>query len=484
MRWLRPFAALVGSLAGACAHPAPRASARAPEPSAFRISSSNEREKVAITVYNQNFGLVREVRRVPLGTGTIGLEYRDVSAKIQAETVHLRSLDDPKGLAVLEQNYRYDLLTSAKLLEKYVGKKVRLYRWNEELGREDAFDGELLSVEGGVPVLRVNGEVTFGFSGRFAFPDVPPNLIAEPTLVWLLSSDRPEQRVEVSYLTQELNWRADYVLTLDEKDEKADLKGWVTLTNSTGTSFENAELRLVAGDVQRVAPRPMMLGSIGSATTALANAHQFQEQPFFEYHLYSLDHPTTLLDKEQKQVSLLEAHGVGVEKKLRFRGQQAFYYAPLRQPVANQKVSVYLDVKNAEGNHLGMPLPKGIVRVYKADASGAEEFVGEDSIDHTPRDETLKVRLGEAFDVVVDRKQTSFSVLDKCASESAFEIEVRNHKDTAVTVEVEEPVQGDWAILESSQPYEKEDAHAFRFDVKAAARGSGKVTYRVRVRWC
>ena len=471
--------------APAVAVKAPVVAVKAPVATAKSVSSAGDRKSVSITVYNQNFGLVREVRELPsLGSGKIELEFRDVAANIQPETVHIKSVGAGGGFSVLEQNYRYDLLRPQTLLEKYVGKKVRAYRYHEQTGKEDVVDADLLSIEGS-PILKFNGEITFGYNARLAFPQVPDNLIAKPTLVWLVDSAAPKQTVEVTYLTQNLNWSADYVLVVDDSDKKGDLTGWVTLVNQSGTSYENAELKLVAGDVNRVQPPPPPMAYGGMvAKSARAEAPQFQEQGLFEYHLYSLQRPTNVLQNEQKQVNLLTAPGIGVNKKLIFFGQQYWYRGQYGQVLSNQKVGVYLDIQNSEQNHLGMPLPKGTLRVYKADKSGAKQFVGEDSIDHTPRDEKLRVKMGDAFDVVGDRKQTEWHELSSCTSESAWEVEVRNHKDTAVEVEDYEPVGGDWTMVTSSQPAEKKDSSTFLFNIKVPARGATKVTYKVRVKWC
>jgi hypothetical protein len=461
-----------------------RAEPRTASSTARSVSTAADRKQVSITVYNQNFGLVREVRELSnLGSGKVELEFRDVAANIQPETVHIKSLGAGRGLNVLEQNYRYDLLTPQTLLDKSVGKRVRAYRYHEKTGQEDVVDAELLSATDS-PVLKINGEITFGYPGRLAFPELPGNLIAKPTLVWLVDSTAPKQTVEVSYLTQNLNWSADYVLVVDDSDKKGDLTGWVTLVNQSGASYENAELKLVAGDVNRVQP-PRALPMAALAKSAVARAGEgFQEQALFEYHLYSLERPTNVLQNEQKQVNLLTAPGIGVNKKLIFFGEQSWFRGQYGQVLSNQKVGVYLDIQNSEQNHLGMPLPKGTLRVYQADKSGAQQFVGEDSVVHTPQGEKLRLKMGDAFDVVGDRKQTEWHELGGCVSESAWEIELRNHKDTAVEVEDYEPVGGDWTILSSSQPAEKKDSSTFTFNVKVAARGSTKVTYKIRVKWC
>ncbi len=460
--------------------------AKTPSPGPPQLSGSDksDRESVAVTIYNQNFGVVRDTRRLKLGTGRVELSFKDVSANIQPETVRLHSMTTGALFEVLEQNYRYDLLTPAKLLEKYVGKQINVYRYNQKSGTEEKKTAELLGVEGGV-TLRIDGEVTTNFDGRYAFAEVPANLLDKPTLVWLLESDRAEQQVEVTYLTQNLNWRADYVLKLDATDSKADLNGWVTLDNRTGTSYENAALRLVAGDVNRVqqqAPREEAAYERDDASAS--DGQKFKEEGLFEYHLYSLGRPTTLLDKETKQVSLLSAEAIGVKKKLVFVGQPHYFRGQYGQLVSNQKLGVFVELVNSEHNHLGMPLPKGTVRVYKADRSGALQFVGEDAIDHTPRDEKLAFKLGDAFDVVGDRVQKEWTQLSNCSAESSFEIEIRNHKDTDEQVEISEPTGAEWQLLQNSHPFVKVDAGTFRFDVKVPARQNTKVSYRIRVRYC
>ncbi len=421
----------------------------APAQEAPRLqSTAGDRESVMITVYNQNFGLVREVRDLSLTRGLVSLEFGDVASSIQPETVHLRALDGGR-LTVLEQNYQYDLLSPQKLLEKYVGRTVKVYRWNEVLGQDEMVEAEVLSVNQGT-ILKIGDEITFNYPGRLAFPEVPDNLIARPTLLWKLDSGSNRQRVETSYLTHNLNWKADYVVVVDENDRRGDITGWVTLTNQSGASYENAQLKLVAGDVQRVSA-PNAYGRARKSVMAaeMSMDEAFAEEAFFEYHLYTLNRPATVLQVE-----------------------------------SNQKVGVFLDFENSEKNGLGMPLPAGVVRVYKSDASGAQQFIGEDRIDHTPRDETVRIKMGEAFDVVGDRRQMDFDIIADCVTESEWEIKLRNHKDEEAEVEVFEPIGADWEILSSSHRATKLDAHTFKFTVKIPPRGEQTIKYRVRVRWC
>ncbi|MCI0434606.1 MAG: DUF4139 domain-containing protein [Gemmatimonadetes bacterium] len=445
-------------------------------------STAQDRESVAITVYNQNFGLVREVRDVAFTRGIAPLEFADVAQHVQPETVHIKALDG--GLRILEQNYQFDLLNPQKLLEKYVGRTITVWRYNSATQQEEPLQAEVLSVNGG-PILRIGGEITYNVPGRLSFPEIPDNLIAEPTLMWRLSSERPRHRLEVSYLTNQLNWKADYVFVIDDADRRGDLTGWVTLTNQSGAAYENAMLKLVAGDVRRITPDPAGRMRLEARTFAADElAAQFSEENFFEYHLYTLDRPTTLLQNEQKQVTLLESAGIGLDKRLIFYGAAEYYRGAYGQVVSNQKVGVFLDFQNTERNRLGMPLPKGTVRVYKADKSGALQFIGEDAIDHTPKDERVRIRMGEAFDVVGDRRQMEYNVISGCVSESTWEVTVRNHKNERITVDVIEPVGGDWEVLQTSHPFQKLDAHTFAYNVGVPSNGETKIRYRVRVRWC
>jgi len=470
--------ALFYVVAAAAPRPEPAGAQEAPR---FR-STAADRDAVMITVYNQNFGLVREVRDLDLTRGPVSLEFGDVASSIQPETVHLRALDGTR-LTVLEQNYQYDLLSPQKLLEKYVGRTVKVYRWNEVLGRDEMVEAEVLSVNQGT-ILKIGDEITFNYPGRLAFPEVPDNLISRPTLLWKLDSGSDRPRVETSYLTHNLNWKADYVMVVNEDDSRGDITGWVTLTNQSGASYENAQLKLVAGDVQRVSA-PQAYGAARKMAVAEAAMDQaFAEEAFFEYHLYTLNRPATVLNNEQKQVTLLEAADFGIRKRLIFYGAAYYFRGSYGQVESNQKVGVFLDFENSEKNGLGMPLPAGIVRVYKSDASGAQQFIGEDRIDHTPRDETVRIKMGEAFDVVGDRRQMDFDIIGECVTESEWEIKLRNHKDEEAEVEVFEPVGADWEILTSSHEATKVDAHTFKYTVKIPARGEETITYRVRVRWC
>ena len=450
-------------------------------------STEQDQKDLAVTVYNSNVALVRDVRRLRLPAGTLDLRYMDIAAQINPATVHIASLTAPKDLTVLEQNYEYDLLSPQKLLSKYVGRELTLVRLRYENNstKEESVKALLLANNEG-PVWKVGNEIITGMGAdRYIFPDLPENLYSKPTLVWLLENRRAgDQTVEASYLMNQVNWNADYVLTVAADQKAADLNGWVTVVNQSGTAFRNAQLQLVAGEVHRVAPSegPPVGGRI-MAMKARAGL-QFGEEAISEYHLYTLDRRTSIRNNETKQISLLSSSGIQIDKVLEVDGQQYYYRSAQRpgQPIKDP-VKVFIKFKNSETNSLGMPLPAGTVRVYQGDSKGRVQFIGEDHIDHTPKDETLSLYIGNAFDVVAERKQTDFQTLGRNAYEMEFQIALRNHKPEPITVLVNEPIGGDWKILESTFKWEKTAAFAARFTVPVPANGESVLKYRVRVRW-
>jgi hypothetical protein len=443
------------------------------------ITREAQREMM-VTVYNGNLGLVKDVRETRLGTGLSEVQFMDVAALIDPTSVHLRSLTEAAGVKILEQNYEYDLLSSEKILEKYVGKRVRLY------GSDGAFhEATLLSTNG--PVYEINGEIHLGYTGRLVLPALPDNLVSRPTLTWLLRNDVARaQRVEASYLTGGITWKADYVLVLDAADERGDLTGWVTIDNKSGALYANAALKLVAGNVNRARDAvrdARVLKAAARAATPAEAERAFAEEGFFEYHLYTLEGRTTIKDNQTKQLSLLSATNAPVRKELIYYGAQEYYRNPYGVPVSNQKVGAYLEIDNRKEHRLGVPLPKGKLRVYKADTGGSEQFIGEDWIDHTPANERVKIKLGDAFDVVGERTQKDWRKVATNLYEVEWEIALRNHKKAAQTVTVIEPVPGDWQVLASTQAWEKVEAHTLRFSVSVPAEATAKVVYRVRARF-
>ncbi|HYE73424.1 MAG TPA: hypothetical protein VEF04_08835, partial [Blastocatellia bacterium] len=373
-------------------------------------STLDDQKSVAITIYNSNIGLVKDTRTLRLPRGTSQLRFMDVAQQINATTVHIKSLTAPNAFDVVEQSYEYDLLNPQKLLDKYVGKELTLVLRTLENNTERLVPtrAALLSNNNG-QVWQIGGQIVINPSNiaEIRFDTLPADLIAKPTLVWTLNNTGADTHtVEASYLTNGIGWRADYVVVINQDDTKAGLNGWVTVNNNSGTTYRNADLKLVAGDVNRVqefaVADSLALKSEGRAQAAAAP--QFQEQSFFEYHLYSLQRPATIKNNETKQISLLSAENFNVKKELVLNGQQ-FYYQGYNNPgeAVKEKVGVFVEFKNSQDNGLGQPLPAGIVRVYKADQSGAQQFIGENRIDHTPKDERVRVKLGDAFDVVAER---------------------------------------------------------------------------------
>jgi len=483
-------------LAGAAAvYASPRANhvGRGQEKDAARAAQSDQatsladQSELAITVYNSNIALVRDVRNLSLPAGTFRLKLMDIAATVNPATVHFRSLNEPDKLGILEQNYEYDLLEPAKLLHKYVGKEVTLVRSSMDNGttKREEIKATLLADNNG-PVWKIGNDiVTGGYAESYRFPEVPPNLFDRPTLLMSLeNSGSRRQQVETSYLANNLSWNSDYVLTVGRDDKAADLDGWVTLVNNSGTAFHNARLQLVAGDLNRVYPAPLEARAADMVMGKAKRAEQFAQENFSEYHLYTLGRKSSVEDKETKQISLLEGSNIPVEKHFVVNGQN-FYYHNQQNPGSPIKdnVMVFYKFRNEEKSGLGMPMPAGTVRVYQKDSKGNVLFVGEDRIDHTPKDEALNIHIGNAFDVISERKQTDYKRIDTHVWEMEFEITLRNHKDTPVTIEVNEPIGGDWEMINSTYKYTKTAAWAAQFNVPVAANGTSVLKYRIRARW-
>jgi hypothetical protein len=442
------------------------------------VSQAGEGRTVSLTVYNVGRALVRDGRPVTLPKGTVALEFRDIAARVMPETVAIAG----DHLTVLEQNYEYDLLSPQTLLAKYLGSDVTMVM--DEPGEvagtvvRKQVTGRLLSIENGT-VWRIGDEIVSNPPYReLIFPQLPESLRDRPTLVWLLASDRAgERHLEATYLTTGISWKADYVLSLETSGEQGSLLGWVTLDNTSGAAYPDATLQLVAGEVHlapAARPRPEAM-----LMPLKASAQGMEEEAFGEYHLYTLDRSTTIKDRQKKQVSLLEADDVKVSRRYVVESPQWWY----AQRIGKQKQPVRVDVeiRNRADNHLGIALPAGVVRLYQRDRRGTSQFIGEDRIEHTPKDEMVKVTMGKAFDVVAERRQTEYKKLADNLYEDAFEVTLRNHKDVAIAVEVREPVGGDWQILSSSYPYEKLSAFGVSFAVPVPANGEATLTYRVRV---
>jgi hypothetical protein len=452
-------------------------------------ATTTEKDQVdlAVTVYNSNIALVRDVRQIHLPAGIFPLRFEDVAASINPVTVHFRSLTEAAKLNVVEQDYEYDLLDPQKLLQKYVGREVTLVRAEKDAGSTRWVETKaLLLSDNNGPVWKIGNDIVTGMSSdSYRFPELPENLYSRPTLVWTLDNRGAEaQRVEASYLTNNMNWNADYVLTVGRDEKMADLDGWVTLTNASGVGYENAKLQLVAGEVHRMEPQAALRVMAPGVSGGLAKEQQFTQEAFSEYHLYSLERRTSIRNNESKQISLLTGSGVPVEKYLAVEGDRNYFRNQVG--IGNaipQSVKVYYRFRNDQKSQLGMPLPAGTVRVYQSDSKGGVQFVGEDHINHTPKDETVRIYVGNAFDVVAERKQTDYKKIASNQAEVEFEVTLRNHKDGPVTVEIREPLGGDWEVVNSNFKWTKLDATTIGFLIPVEKDGTATLDYRVRVKW-
>ena len=444
-------------------------------------STIDDQKSVEVTVYNNNLGLIKDTRNIDLPVGVGELRFMDVASSIMPVTVHIKSLNQPNKFFILEQNYEYDLMDQDKLLDKYVGKKIKLIDSNQYQDRKDIIEAELLSNNKG-QIYRIDNEIYLGHPGYKVLPEIPENLIAKPTLMWLYeNSTNSPHSIEVSYLTNNIGWKADYVLVLNQDDSKGDLSGWVTLNNRSGAIYKDAKLKLVAGEVNRAKDKVQYMDYEVRSPSLGRSREQFKEKSFFEYHIYDLERKTTIKDNQTKQVSLLEASDIKTEKELLVYGLKRWYTRQYREDNPKQPVNVYIKFKNEKNNNLGMPLPAGIMRLYKEDDEKSLQFIGEDRIEHTPKDEEIRLKIGEAFDVVCERVQTDYKQITTRLYETEWEVTLRNHKEEDVVVGLIEPLYGNWKVIDNTHQYEKKDAFTIRFDVKVPKDKEVKVKYRIRV---
>lgn len=472
--------------------------------SVFAEPKISERQNAELTVYNQNFALVKETRTMDLNKGINYVSVLDVAGTINPSTVALKSLSDPNSLSVREQNYQYALINPSSILSKSIGQKVvirrtlgnRLVETEGTLLSSGIFYNEYADLPQSNVVIQTDSGVIVNPIGEIEVVELPKGLISKPTLEWKLESSKAgTNKAEISYIANKMTWIADYVAIIDANDENVNLTGWVTLTNNSGTTYENAALNLMAGDVN-VVRNEAGAGYEAMDSYALKSAvaaPQFQEKSFFEYHLYTLDGKTTVKDKESKQISLLTADKAPAKKVYIYDGRSNWwgswrYRRGYRSGESydisqNTKVNIQMEIKNTKENNLGLALPKGTIRVYKQEESGNQHFVGEDTIDHTPKDETIRLYLGDAFDIVGEHKRTSFKQISNHVTEESFEISLRNHKDTEATITVVEHQFGDWKVTQSSHEHEKKDASTLEFSVPVPKDAETKVTYTVRTEW-
>jgi hypothetical protein len=474
--------------------------AQAPSPGAIEAagapSISRDSKDTSITIYNQNFGLVRDVREIILKEGSNHVTFDDVAACIDPTSVSFISVTAPNSVAVREQNYRYDLMDFNTILTRSVGKEVK-FRQYLPGGGERIVEGKLLSPpmvvvgdsNGNLSqrlqaiVVKTAGGIVVSPTGQLELAELPSGLVSKPCLVWKLDCNKPgTHKTEISYQTQGLNWKCDYVAIDNADDTGVDLTSWVTLDNKSGATYNDASLKLIAGDVHKITPEVPSQGV--DATTVMgintAGTPQFSEQSFAEYHLYSLAGKTDLLNNETKQLTLFTANSVPVKKLFIFDPSGP---TPESGGDDDSKVKVKLEIANKKDNNMGMALPKGKVRVYKRDTDTALEFIGEDSIDHTPRDEKFRLEIGNAFDVVGSLKQTNFNQVSNKIQRASFEVSLRNHKDVPILVTFVGHAQGDWKMTDSSMPSTKTTSDRFEFAVPVAKNSENKVTYTVETRY-
>ncbi len=447
-------------------------------------STEAEQTEVSVTVYNDDLALIKDVRGIKLPSGSGELRFMDVASGIMPVSVHARSLNHQEDFNVLEQNYEYDLINADKLLDKYVGKKIKIMEWNKYQNRKNEVEAELLSNNGG-QIYRINDEIYLGHAGTKVIPEMPEDLIAKPTLTWLYENKiENDHTIEVSYLTNNIGWKADYVLSIDKNDELADIAGWVTIDNRSGATYRNANLKLIAGKPNRVRENRIMhkrdMDSLRMMTAE--SAPQFTEKSFSEYHIYDLQRKTTIKDKQMKQISFMDAFAIPMKKELIVRNRRGGYFRQHGTGVNKIPVTVYIKFENSKQSNMGMPLPAGVIRVYKSDDDSSLQFIGEDNIVHTPKDEEIRLKLGDAFDVVAEKLQTDYKKIGSALHESEWKITIRNHKDTDISVGIEEEIyRGDWDVINNSHPYKKIDAFTMRFDVNVPANNETIVNYKIRV---
>lgn len=455
---------------------------------------------IELTVYNQGLGFVKDVRSIKLKAGRQNVAIEDVAQLIDATSVGFKCLSNPGSVSIYEQNYQYDLISPIAILNKSVGKKIRFTR---TMGNtKETVEGTLISSPTSVTnagngseysynglVIKTNdGRILLSPQGEIDLMELPDGLISKPSLLWDLVSEKDQDaQMELSYLTNGMSWNANYVMTLNGEKE-ADVQGWVTLNNQSGLTFENAKLKLLAGDVNVVQPAPrmaMMKAGAPRGTAAMDEAG-FKEESLFEYHLYTLQRPASVRHKETKQLSLLEGFNIPVKKQIIFDSMAGMTgYLPDEGEVGTGSLSPLVKLKfvNDKKSNMGMPMPAGKVRLYQRDASGSVQFIGEDQIQHTPKDEKVTLNVGRSFDIRADRKRTEFKRLSQRSTRQSFEIEVRNRKSVGETVYLYERHWGDFKITEKSDPFVTEDANTLVFEVKLKAGETKKVTYSVETKW-
>ena len=484
--------------------------------------SADHDDAAALTIYNQSFAVVRQTLPLDLKSGTNQLEITNITAHLEPDSVILRDLKSGRDLHILEQNYRADVASQGLLLSLYEGKTIdflvngvhkpgKIIRsgyvphyqayssYNQQYYQQQ--QQAYVNAGAGEPIIEIDGQLQFGLPGQPIFPALTNETILKPTLSWLLQSDRPgNTNAEFSYVTGGMSWHADYNVVAPVSGNLLDIVGWVTLDNQTGKTFSNAHIKLMAGDVNKLQPVAMS-GPVSEVDGMAMRADAFRpavtERNFDEYHLYTLERPSTLYDRETKQVEFVRASGVpsqrlyvydGLNIDQNYRGYSLENIRDMENfgIQSNPKIWAMVEFKNSKENHLGLPLPKGRVRFYRRDTDGQLEFTGENLIDHTPSDETIRLYTGNVFDAVGERKRTSYHV-DRNAHtlDESFEIKLRNHKKEPMEIRVVEHLYrwSNWDIVKNSDSFNKLDSKTVEFRVKVPPDGEKVVAYTAHYSW-
>ncbi|MEK6954552.1 MAG: DUF4139 domain-containing protein, partial [Candidatus Micrarchaeota archaeon] len=426
---------------------------------------------------NNGLALIKEMRSANLASGLTKFQMKGTAQYLDSTSLHLKDLTDG-GTQVLEQNYQYDLVSSQKLMEKFIDKEIEVIMATGNGNGAAALEsvrGKLLSYTDGLVLQTPTGIATLKDYVKINYPVLPEGLITSPTVEWLISNSKAGNHdFQVSYLASGLNWNADYVAIANKDDSLLDITGWVSIKNLAGATFENAKLKLVAGEINLV--RAASRGgyyekSMVADAYAGASAPQFAEEGLFEYHLYTLQRPATLKNSEDKQITLFDAKATPVQKQFVYEGD-------------GTKVKTKLIFENSKENNLGLPMPKGKVRVYKADSEGQLQFLGEDQIEHTPENEKVRLFLGNAFDIVAEKKQTDRKEIGTCSSQFSYSVEIRNHKKENAEVTVLQNVYGESSIVTENFQSVKESSSQFSWKVPVKADSSSTLTYTLLQRYC
>jgi len=438
-----------------------------------------DRKEVSLTVYNQNFAVIKDVRTADIKKGLNKIDFDETPTSIISESVRVKF---PKAdVNILEQNFEYDLINSDKMLSKFIDNQIKVITKDNNM-----YSGSLLSFDASYILIKADdGKVNMLSRENIKtleFVKMPSDFKTKPTLVWLLNSAKSSKEdIEVSYMANNFSWQADYVVTLDSKDKNLDINAWVSITNNSGASYENAKLKLMAGDVNIVSAPPMYASLAGRANKSLLmedSAAQFEEKNFFEYHIYNLSRKADLKNNQTKQISLFNASSIKAEKVYSYDGAlyKWYFYDNWRNQGSNKKVDVSIKFKNSKDNNLGMPFPKGKIRIYKKDENSVE-FVGEDEIDHTPKDEYIELTVGQAFDISASRKIMNHQVVATNIYRDSYEIKIKNHKDEPVKVIIKERQWGDWKIIETTHEYVKKDKNTLEFVINVEKNSSATLKY-------